>query len=76
MKKLHLFMAAMQILSFFVSALVAVAGAVYEISPVVFERLMTAVGISHGLRCVWVTGSISTSVMLITYFVRKRYFTK
>ena len=74
MKKLHFLVVAIQILSFFVSALVAIAGVVYEISPVVFEQLMAAVGISHGLRCVWVAGLISTGVMLITYFVRKRYF--
>ena len=74
MKKLHFLVVAIQILSFFVSALVAIAGVVYEISPVVFEQLMTAVGISDGLRCMWVASSISTGVMLITYFVRKRYF--
>lgn len=74
MKKLHFLVVAIQILSFFVSALVAIAGVVYEISPVVFEQLMTAVGISDGLRCIWVASSISTGVMLITYFVRKRYF--
>lgn len=61
-------------LSIFISALVWVAGTIYEIvGPGKFERIFSAIGISNGLSCIWIIGSIALILLIITYIIKTKY---
>ena len=74
-KTIEIIVQILYVLSFCGAILSWILGAVCEIIGYAkFEQMLSAIGISNGFQRVWVISLISVFLLIITYFIKNKFF--
>ena len=48
-------------------------GIIYEISPVLFDKILSALGFTDGLGFMWIFGGVTVLLMFIAFYVYNKW---